>query len=489
MTQRSFASAPVRAGHQPGPRVVARMRANEGHVVSGQAIGVAKATRIEARRRRPSRCCQPAPRPAARPRRRRVRPRWRCRRALACAIGRRPGTDGRTPLAAGRAAARRTPAEDAGHPRRHLAAPGSEALHRPHLPTSQFAGADREHATQAIAAPWCMFGERSTWQKDGEYSHRGTRALSGRLMAWRSADWAAEAHRCRGSKARAQRFFDRADSPTARRSGIDGKACAPKPRSPAWACTTACSRLSPFLATLLKPSCSPAVRPGHRRQPGARMKRDPAVEQDRRHRPACACNTRFAGREIDATVMPAVERIDGRIGTWPISCATRAEASRGRRRRHATGGKKPASTGIMGAMQSRPFPLPNQAQPVRRTARCGDPAGWHHAGHWRHRRRRPAAVPAAARVPGRVRTRTGRCRCAGRHRGRRRARCPQPRHRPRPCRPTPPSIAQPDAAPAPPPMRPAKTKRPLWARLGRIVDPWLKLDIEPGDPRPVQAIR
>jgi glycerol-3-phosphate O-acyltransferase len=35
-----------------------------------------------------------------------------------------------------------------------------------------------------------------------------------------------------------------------------------------------------------------------------------------------------------------------------------------------------------------------------------------------------------------------------------------------------------DIDPAPP-----KAKRPLWARiLGRIVDPWLKLDIEPGDP-------
>jgi glycerol-3-phosphate O-acyltransferase len=43
--------------------------------------------------------------------------------------------------------------------------------------------------------------------------------------------------------------------------------------------------------------------------------------------------------------------------------------------------------------------------------------------------------------------------------------------------------AAPEVAPAPPPMRPAKAKRPLWARiLGRIVDPWLKLDIEPGDP-------
>ena len=43
--------------------------------------------------------------------------------------------------------------------------------------------------------------------------------------------------------------------------------------------------------------------------------------------------------------------------------------------------------------------------------------------------------------------------------------------------------AQPDVAPTPPPIRPAKTKRPLWARvLGRIVDPWLKLDIEPEQP-------
>ena len=42
---------------------------------------------------------------------------------------------------------------------------------------------------------------------------------------------------------------------------------------------------------------------------------------------------------------------------------------------------------------------------------------------------------------------------------------------------------EPDATPAPPPLRPSKTKRPLWARvLGRLVDPWLKLDIEPEQP-------
>jgi hypothetical protein len=39
-------------------------------------------------------------------------------------------------------------------------------------------------------------------------------------------------------------------------------------------------------------------------------------------------------------------------------------------------------------------------------------------------------------------------------------------------------------------MRPAKAKRPLWARiLGRIVDPWLKLDIEPERSRSVPAVR
>lgn len=46
--------------------------------------------------------------------------------------------------------------------------------------------------------------------------------------------------------------------------------------------------------------------------------------------------------------------------------------------------------------------------------------------------------------------------------------------------------AEPEAA-LPPPARPAKAKRPLWARiLGRLVDPWLKLDIEPNEPAQFQ---
>jgi len=40
-----------------------------------------------------------------------------------------------------------------------------------------------------------------------------------------------------------------------------------------------------------------------------------------------------------------------------------------------------------------------------------------------------------------------------------------------------------DAPPPPPPVRTSKAKPPLWARvLGRLIDPWLKLDIEPNDP-------
>ncbi len=40
-----------------------------------------------------------------------------------------------------------------------------------------------------------------------------------------------------------------------------------------------------------------------------------------------------------------------------------------------------------------------------------------------------------------------------------------------------------DAPPPPPPLRTSKAKPPLWARvLGRLIDPWLKLDIEPNDP-------